>query len=85
MKGHIGIWEWRLEVTTARDNGGLGRSGCRRRQRQWQRCGSVAVEAWWHDGGLWRRRVRLTVCVAPWLNADSSQYLKLERLEISEK
>ena len=41
------------------------------------RCGSMAAEAWRHDGGLWRRRVRLTVCVALWLNADSSQYLIL--------
>ena len=77
MKGHIGILGWRLEVTTARDNGGLGRLGCRRRLRQWQRCGSVAAKARRHDVGLWRHRVRLTIFVAPWLNTDSSQYLIL--------
>ena len=74
MKGHIGILEWRLEVTTARDNGGLGRLSYRRSLGQWQRRGSVATEARRHDGGLWRRHVRLTVCAAPWLTVDSSQY-----------
>ena len=38
---------------------------------------SVAAEARQRDGGLWQRHVRLTVCVTPWLTADSSQYLIL--------
>ena len=54
---------------------------------------SVAAEARQRDGGLWQRHVRLTICVTPWLTADSSQYLilgtdpslKLGGLEISEK
>ena len=42
--------------------------------RQCQRRGTVAAEARRRDGGLWRRRAMLTVCAAPWLTADSSQY-----------
>ena len=34
----------------------------------------MAVEARWRDGGLWRRHARMTVCAAPRLTADSSQY-----------
>ena len=40
-----------------------------------RRRGSMAAEARRHDGGLWRRRGRLTVCVVSWLTTDSSQYL----------
>ena len=34
----------------------------------------MATEARWHDGGLWRRRTRMTVSAASWLTADFSQY-----------
>ena len=79
MKGQIGILGWRLEDAAIEDNdnGRLGRSSYRRRLGQWQRRGSVVAEARRRDGGLWQRHVRLTVCVTPWLTADSSQYLIL--------
>ena len=34
----------------------------------------MVAEARLRDGGLWQCHVRLMVCVAPWLIADSSQY-----------
>ena len=76
MKGQIGILGWRLEDAAIEDNdnGRLGRSSYRRRLGQWQRRGSVVAEARRRDGGLWQRHVRLTVCAAPWLTANSSQY-----------
>ena len=76
MKGQIGILGWRLEDAAIEDNdnGRLDRSSYRRRSGQWQRRGSVVAEARRRDGGLWQRHVRLTVCAAPWLTANSSQY-----------
>ena len=74
MKGQIGILGWRLEAAAIEDNGGLGRSSYRRHLGQWQQRGSVAAEARWRDGGLWRRHARMTVCAAPRLTANSSQY-----------
>ena len=74
MKGQIGILRWRLEAAAIKDNGRLGRSSYQRRLGQWQQRGPVVAEARRRDGGSWRRHVRLTVCAAPWLTADSSQY-----------
>ena len=74
MKGQIGILGWRPKAAAIEDNGGLGRLSYRRSLGQWQRRGSVATEARRRDGGLWRRHARLTICAAPWLTVDSSQY-----------